>query len=71
MIDFRAMDSRLREELRTDLYAKGISVTELAAELGLSRVQLSRILNGHSDTTFETWAKIAAKAGKRFTLEPL
>lgn len=59
----------MREQLRTDLYRKRISVTSVGAHLGLSRVQASRILNGESDTTFDNWEKIAALVGKRFALE--
>ena len=69
MIDLTPMRDDMREELRTDLYKRRISVTSVARFLGLSRVQVSRILNGESDTTFDNWEKIAALVDKRFMLE--
>lgn len=61
----------IREQLRLDLYAKRISVTALAKDLGLSRVTLSRMLNGQHEGKFTTWEAIAAKVGKRFALTGL
>ena len=69
MIDYPPVRDDMREALRTSLYQKRISVTSVGTHLGVSRVQASRILNGDSDTTFDNWEKIAALAGKRFTLE--
>ena len=69
MLNFPSVRDDLREELRTGLYQKRISVTSVGKHLGISRVQASRILNGESDTTFDNWEKIAALTGKRFTLE--
>lgn len=58
----------LREHLRLELYARRISITELARELGMNRVTISRMLNGQIEGRFEVWEKIAKKAGKHFEL---
>lgn len=71
MINSAVVREDIREQLRLDLYAKRISVTDLAKELGLSRVTLSRMLNGQHEGKFSTWEAIAAKVGKRFTLTGL
>ena len=68
MINSTAVRDDIREQLRVKLYAERISVTDLAKELGMSRVNLSRMLNGQLDGKFEVWEKIAAKVGKQFTL---
>ncbi len=65
------MRDDIREQLRTDLYSRRVSVTALAKELEMSRVNLSRMLNGQLEGRFEIWEKIAAKVGKRFTLTGL
>lgn len=68
MIHSTAVRGDIREQLRVELYAKRISITDLAKELGMSRVNLSRMLNGQLDGKFEVWERIAAQVGKRFTL---
>ena len=69
MIDSTPVRNDIREQLRVSLYAKRISVTDLAKELGMSRTNLSRMLNGQLDGKFDVWEQIAAKVGLRFALE--
>ena len=58
----------IRRQLRLALYDRRISITEVGRQIGLSRGQVSRILNGTGETSFENWEKIAKLAGKRFEL---
>jgi plasmid maintenance system antidote protein VapI len=59
----------LRQELKVELYARGIKIKTVAEYLGLTRTQVSRILNGHNDTTSDNWEKIAKLVKKKFVLE--
>jgi AraC-like DNA-binding protein len=69
MIHFTVVRDDIREQLRVSLYAQRVSITNLAKELGMSRTNLSRMLNGQLEGKFDVWERIAAKVGKRFTLE--
>ncbi len=52
------------ETLRDDVFpAKGTSITEAAAEIGVSRVALSRVLNGHAAISPEMAIKLEAWLG--------
>lgn len=52
------------ETLRDDvLPAKGITITEAAAEIGVSRVALSRVLNGRAAISPEMAIKLEAWLG--------
>lgn len=68
MIKSLVVRDDIREQLRISLYAQRVSVTALAKELGMSRTNLSRTLNGQVEGKFDVWEKIAAKVGKRFVL---
>ena len=41
----------LGELIRENVVAEGWSVTETASRLGISRVALARVLNGHADVS--------------------
>lgn len=52
------------EVLRDTVLAKGrMSVTEFAARLGVSRVALSRVVNGRAPVSAEMALKLAAALG--------
>lgn len=56
--DSKATD-RLRERIREEIERRGMTIQSLANASGLSRVGISRVLNGHSDCTILFAEKIA------------
>ena len=71
MVNYYAVNEKLRKEIKGALHANGVTHQELADELGKSRIQVTRILNGRSATGFATWEYLAKKAGKQFMLKDI
>lgn len=63
------MRKDIREKIKVELYRQGITVTDAAKQIGMSRTQLSRILNDENySTAFRNWEAIAKLVGYRFEL---
>lgn len=48
----------MRKSIKHAMIEKGIRVTELAAQSGMSQSNLSMYLNGNKDCTAASWAKM-------------
>ena len=59
----RAYAAALAAELRAERAARGLTLAQLADQLGMSRVVLGRYLNGIRDLPVSTFADIAAALG--------
>ena len=61
----------LGELIRESVEAEGWSVTETARRLGMGRVALSRVLNGHAGTYRRRWRwRVSAGATRNTGCEP-
>jgi antitoxin HicB len=72
-VEALAVKRLLSHELREAIVKAGVSRTELAARMGTSRSQLSRLLDPENESvTLSTLAKAAGALGKRLriSLEP-
>lgn len=71
MADFRLsrMDEDARAQLRAELKAQGLTQTELAAELGMSRVHLNRLLSGEREQIPGDLQRLIDRLGFRIVLE--
>jgi len=71
MVNYFAVNERYRKEIKGALHANGVTHQELADGLKMSRIQITRILNGKSATGFSVWEYLAEKAGKQFALKDI
>lgn len=63
------MDEDARAQLRAELKAQGLTQTELAAELGMSRVHLNRLLSGERGQIPIDLQRLVERLGFRIVLE--
>jgi len=63
------MDEDARAQLRAELKAQGLTQTELAAELGMSRVHLNRLLSGEREQIPGDLQRLIDRLGFRIVLE--
>lgn len=59
----------LAEWVRSGRESMGLPQAELARVLGISVVQISKIENGHAQTTLATLRKMCAAFGKPFVVD--
>lgn len=65
------MDEDARAQLRAELKAQGLTQTELAAELGMSRVHLNRLLSGERGQIPTDLQRLIERLGFRIVLEKI
>jgi transcriptional regulator with XRE-family HTH domain len=63
------MDDDARAQLRAEIKARGLTQSELAAELGMSRVHLNRLLSGERGQIPADLQRLIERLGFRVVLE--
>ncbi|WP_181392082.1 helix-turn-helix transcriptional regulator [Deinococcus irradiatisoli] len=63
------MDDAMRAQLRVELKARGLTQVQLARELGISRVHLTRLLTGARGETPNEVKRLIEHLGFKMVLE--
>lgn len=64
------MNDHIRKEVRIAMIRAGVTQTELANKLGLSRQHLNHLLTGHRGKLPDAWGKLFDELGLELTVKP-
>lgn len=64
----RSMTEHIREEVRVAMIRQGVTQTDLAEKVGLTRQHVSNLLTGHRGKLPDAWEKLLDGLGLELTV---